>query len=177
MWAFRPARGTCARRTSRWVTSRTSPAGLRGPPPLAVEYVDTGQDEAGDELIAPGILRNPVLVEALFDRDAAHEATLRNLLQRRGYESLDDVRKEGEKEGRTEGALEGRRHAFFAVLSARGLVLTAEQRRFVLDSTDPGELDRWIARAATAESTAVVFTTSRARESAASKKRRKPRVK
>lgn len=31
-----------------------------------------------------GILRNPVRIAALFDRDAAHEATLNNLVQLRG---------------------------------------------------------------------------------------------
>jgi Uma2 family endonuclease len=53
----------------------------------------------GDVLTAPGVLRNDVPVEALFDRQAAHEVTLRNLLQRRGYESLDAVREEGRDEG------------------------------------------------------------------------------
>jgi hypothetical protein len=43
-------------------------------------------------LTAPGILRNPVAVRALYDRDAAHEAVLRNLLQRHGYQDLDAVR-------------------------------------------------------------------------------------
>lgn len=43
----------------------------------------------GQELTAPGILKNAVPLEALYDRDAAHEATLRNLLQRKGYESLE----------------------------------------------------------------------------------------
>lgn len=103
----------------------------------------------GDELVAPGILKNPVRVEALFDRDAAHEATLRNLLQRRGYESLDDVRQAG--------IAEGYRDALLAILSARALELTDEQRRLVLASTDPDELTGWVARAATAESTSEVF--------------------
>jgi len=49
----------------------------------------------GQTLTAPGVLKNPVRVEALYDRDAAHEAALCNLLQRRGYESLDAVRAEG----------------------------------------------------------------------------------
>jgi len=53
----------------------------------------------GEELRAPGILQNPVLVEALYDETAAQEATLRNLLQRRGYENLDAVREEGLEEG------------------------------------------------------------------------------
>lgn len=58
---------------------------------------------SGDQLVAPGILQNPVDVDALFDRDAAHEAVLRNLLQRRGYASLEAVRDEGREEGREEG--------------------------------------------------------------------------
>jgi hypothetical protein len=61
----------------------------------------------GDELHAPGILQNPVPVEALFDRNAAHEATLRNLLQRKGYDSLDALREEGRKEGQKKGRKKG----------------------------------------------------------------------
>jgi Uma2 family endonuclease len=57
----------------------------------------------GEELRAPGILQNAVLVEALFDRRVAHEATLRNLLQRKGYESLEAVREEAREEAREEG--------------------------------------------------------------------------
>jgi len=50
----------------------------------------------GQQLEAPGILANPVPVEALYDPDAAHEVALRNLLQRRGYADLDAVREEGQ---------------------------------------------------------------------------------
>lgn len=46
----------------------------------------------GEALHAPDVLKNAVPVEAMYDQDAAHEATLRNLLQRRGYESLEEVR-------------------------------------------------------------------------------------
>src|SRR5262249_38461752 len=35
----------------------------------------------GQMLTAPGVLKNAVPVEALYDRETAHEATLRNLLQ------------------------------------------------------------------------------------------------
>jgi len=125
------------------------PGWIQGVPPLAVEYADTGQDEAelrakiddllrggtkylwvvrlagprrvevyeqgkpmrvalpGEELRAPGVLRNPVKVEALYDREAAMQATLRNLLQRAGYGSLDDVRDEGRAEGEAKGKAEG----------------------------------------------------------------------
>ena len=41
----------------------------------------------------------PGPVRALFDRETAHEVVLRNLLQRRGYDSLSAVREEGRMEG------------------------------------------------------------------------------
>jgi len=53
----------------------------------------------GQFLEAPGVLRNPVPVEALYDPAAAQEAALRNLLQRRGFASLEAVREEGREEG------------------------------------------------------------------------------
>ncbi|MCC6557872.1 MAG: hypothetical protein IT372_33410 [Polyangiaceae bacterium] len=61
----------------------------------------------GEALHAPGVLKNAVLVDALYERDAAGEAVLTNLLQRRGYENLDAVRAEGRKEGTVEGRKEG----------------------------------------------------------------------
>jgi len=74
----------------------------------------------GDELKAPGILRNPVRVEALYDPAAAHEAALRNLLQRRGYADLNAVLEEGREkgweEGRKEGRKEGREEGELAVV-------------------------------------------------------------
>ncbi len=63
---------------------------------------------SGDQLTAPGVLQNPVPVDALFDREAAHEVTLRNLLQRKGFESLDAVREEAIREGKLEGIREGK---------------------------------------------------------------------
>ena len=71
----------------------------------------------GTVLKAPGVLRNPVPIEALFDRRAAHESTLRNLLQRAGYQSLDDVRAEGKVEGKAEGKAEGLRVACRAMIA------------------------------------------------------------
>ena len=53
----------------------------------------------GQYLEAPGVLANPVLVEALYDPDAAHEAALSNLLQRHGYADLEAVREEGREQG------------------------------------------------------------------------------
>src|SRR5580698_598955 len=54
---------------------------------------------SGDVLHAPGLLKNPVPVDALYDRDAAHRHTLKNLLQREGYQDLDAVKAEGRGEG------------------------------------------------------------------------------
>ena len=53
----------------------------------------------GEELTAPGVLRNPAPVEALYDRNSAHAATLRNLLHRRGYRDIEHVRGEGRVAG------------------------------------------------------------------------------
>jgi len=127
-----------------------APGWIAGVPPLAVEYADTGQDEAelttkieqllsagtrylwvvrltgprrvevhepgqsmrivtsGQTLIAPGVLKNPVPVDALYDPKSAHEVALRNLLQRQGYDSLDAVRAESREEGKAEAKAEGK---------------------------------------------------------------------
>jgi len=99
-------------------------------------------------LSAPGVLQNPVPVAALFDRDAAHSATLRNLLQRRGYESLEDVLAEGRREGAERGKVE----AVLSVLEARGLALTDAQRDLISSCRDAATLERWLRGAVTASS-------------------------
>ena len=97
---------------------------------------------ASDQLEALGVLRNPVPVRALFDREAAHEVVLRNLLQRRGYAGLNAVieegRQEGLEEGREQGLEEGLKRgwrtgreealieAILALLQDRGLAVTAD---------------------------------------------------
>jgi hypothetical protein len=59
--------------------------------------------DADSTLTAPGVLALPVPARALFDPDAAHEVTLRNLLSRKGYDSLDALRAEARRGGRKEG--------------------------------------------------------------------------
>ena len=150
------------------------PGWAHGAPPLAVEYADTGQDEAdlrikirelfaagtrhlwvvrltgprrvevhqpgqemrlahpGDQLEAPGILANPVPVEALYDRKAARQVIFRNLLQSQGYASLDDVRAEGEIRGREEGEIQGLCEAVVEVLTGRGFEVGADLRTALL---------------------------------------------
>ena len=175
-----------------------TPGWVAGAPPLAVEYADTGQDEAdlkvkigelfgagtrfvwvvrlvgprrvevhspgrpleirvpGDLLEAPGILKNPVPVEALFDPAAAQDAALRNLLQRQGYESIEAVRSDGLAQGLAEGKVQGmaegvsqgeligRRAAIIQVLDRRGVAIDAASRATIDACTDPRRLARWL---------------------------------
>jgi hypothetical protein len=92
----------------------------------------------GAKLEAPGVLQNPVPVEALFDRAAAHEVALVNLLQRRGYRDLDEARGSAREEGREEGREAGReegqelaraaaRAALRELCTARGWALSEAQ--------------------------------------------------
>jgi len=94
-------------------------------------------------LAAPGILRNPLPVEALYDRAAGHRATLRNLLQREGYDSLEAVRKEGREEGLAE--------AILALLQGRGIPVDTSLETRVRDCRDRDTLHRWLLRAARVE--------------------------
>lgn len=120
--------------------------------PRRVEVYEHGQPMQtrgpGSMLAAPGVLQNPVPVEALYDRDVAHEIALRNLLQRRGYDDLSAVR----AEGRSEGKAEGKAEAVLALIDAKNIQLSDDGRRRIAESRDVLELDRWITRLATATS-------------------------
>jgi hypothetical protein len=108
---------------------------------------------AGDSLLAPGILRNPVPVRVLYDRNAAYEETLRNLLQRRGFASLEALQAESEARGRIMGRIE----ALFSLLEARGLNVTETQRQTILDCQDIEQIGTWLQRAAFANSADALF--------------------
>ena len=107
----------------------------------------------GDVLTAPGVLQNPVRVEALYDRDEAQRATLRNLLQRRGFDDLEAVLAAGRQEGLRRGRIE----ALLMVLETRGLDLDAAARERIEACTNPEELSRWLRRAATAAKVSDLF--------------------
>jgi hypothetical protein len=116
--------------------------------PRWVEVHQPGQKpriaSSGEQLEAPGILANPVPVEALWDREASRRVIFRNLLQRQGYASLDEVRAEGE--------LEGLRKAIAAVLSSRGLTVDEELRAALASSNSPAVLEAALRQAVTASS-------------------------
>ncbi|MDO9280476.1 MAG: Uma2 family endonuclease [Pseudomonadota bacterium] len=101
----------------------------------------------GDVLEAPGILANPVPVDALYDANLGLELTLRNMLQRFGYRDMAAVRDEGREEGRS-AAL---RDAVRATLAARGLPLSAAVEA-ALAGADPARLLTWVVRAGQVES-------------------------
>jgi len=107
----------------------------------------------GQSLTAPGVLKNPVRVEALYDRDAAERATLDNLLQRRGFEDLDAVLAAGREDGRAAGLAA----AVIAVLEARGIRISKAVRERVERCSDAADLERWVRRAAVVAKTAELF--------------------
>nr|VFJ65275.1 MAG: Endonuclease, Uma2 family (restriction endonuclease fold) [Candidatus Kentron sp. FM]VFJ67391.1 MAG: Endonuclease, Uma2 family (restriction endonuclease fold) [Candidatus Kentron sp. FM]VFK16242.1 MAG: Endonuclease, Uma2 family (restriction endonuclease fold) [Candidatus Kentron sp. FM] len=110
-----------------------------------------------DTLQAPGILRNPVPVRALFDRRAAHRVMLRNLLQREGYDDLDAVRREGKAESKAEAERETQVNALFTILAARGIQVDAETGARIRRCRASGQLDAWLRKAAVAQKAEDVF--------------------
>jgi Uma2 family endonuclease len=97
----------------------------------------------GGTLAAPGILKNTVPVDALYDREAAHRQTLRNLLQREGYEDLDAVKAEGRGEGVDAGRLVEASLALRRVLVRRKIELSAEEDARIRACADLATLERW----------------------------------
>jgi hypothetical protein len=125
--------------------------------PRRVEVHERGKGtrfvHPGEELTAPGILRNPVPVDALYDRQAAHAVIFRNLLQRQGYRDLDEVR----EKGRLEGQLQGWRDSILLFLQARGLTIDDAGRSTLAAIDDLIVLRRLVTRAATAPTADEVF--------------------
>lgn len=121
--------------------------------PRRIEVHESGQPMrvlgSGDELTAPGILRNPVPVDAFYDRAVGQRITLRNLLQRFGYESLEAVRDEGQTAALVE--------AILSLLQDRGLALDDAQIDRVQTCTDQTRLKHWLLRAARASAASDLF--------------------
>lgn len=111
----------------------------------------------GEHLTAPGVLKNPVLVESLYDRDAAERATLTNLLQRRGYEDLDAVLRDGLEKGIEEGCVHARR-TLRRTLAHRKIAIPADADARIEACRDLAQLDDWQERALDATSAAEVFS-------------------
>lgn len=63
----------------------------------------------------------------------------------------------GRAEGKAEGRAQGRAESIFAVLAARGIDVSTDERAHVLACQDMATLDRWLARAVTAAATSEIF--------------------
>jgi hypothetical protein len=120
--------------------------------PRRVEVHQAGQPvriaHPGTELAAPGILANPIPVEALYDPQASADVTLRHLLQRQGYASLEAVKAEGE----AEGEIAALRAAILDVFAVRALTAGEDIRAMVAACSDPERLRLWHRQAITAAS-------------------------
>jgi hypothetical protein len=93
--------------------------------PLRVEVYEPGKKvrvvDADGELTAPGVLQNPVPVRALVDPEVSNEVTLRNLLNRKGYRDLEDLRAREQ--------MEAVRNAVLNLCQALNIEVTPPRRR------------------------------------------------
>jgi hypothetical protein len=64
----------------------------------------------------------------------------------------------GKALGLAQGKVEGKAEDVLAVLEARELTLTQEQRERILGCKDTAELDRWLRRAVTIETVSDLFS-------------------
>jgi Uma2 family endonuclease len=120
--------------------------------PRRVEVYAPGEPmqlrSSGDELLAPGVLANPVPVDALFDTEQALDAETRHVLQQHGFDGIDAVM--------AAGAESGKRDSLARVLVARfGPLSPAEQAR--VDALPAAAIDDAILRAITASTLADVL--------------------
>jgi hypothetical protein len=67
------------------------------------------------------------------------------------------------EEGRQQGRSEGKAQAVLAVLEARGLRVSDEQRARVLGCTDLDELERWVRKAVTVKTAGALFAAPKLR--------------
>ena len=105
---------------------------------------------AGEQLEALGVLRNPVPVQAFFDRATAQRLTLNNLLQREGYASLEAIQAASKAEGKAEGALAASLDMLLETLAARGLAVDAASAARLHACRDPAQFRQWLRKALTA---------------------------
>jgi len=142
--------------------------------PLRVDIHERGAPRrtvgADADLVAPGVLDNPIPVRALVEPDAALAAVLRNMLSPHGVRTLAELRRagvragrqsgkregerKGQRRGKLEGKLEGIAESLLEVLRTRGLTPTADDGARISACTDPVLLRRWLRRAVSAATAA-----------------------
>jgi hypothetical protein len=85
---------------------------------------------------------------------------LEQIYQRWERKTLAKGKAEGLREGKVEGKVEGKAEAVLAVLDARGLAVTAAQRKQVLACADGALLDAWLRAAVTTASVKALLAES-----------------
>lgn len=104
---------------------------------------------SGERIPAPGVLRNPVLTDALYLRELALAAAAVNLAQTRGFSDLEALHEEGcklgERRGKRAGRREGLREAIQLAAQARGWTLSEAQREALRWCDDREKLESWLA--------------------------------
>lgn len=110
---------------------------------------------SGERIPAPGVLRNPVLVDALYLRELAMDAAAVNLAQRRGFSDPEAMHAEGcklgERRGKRAGRREGLREAIQLAAQARGWTLSEAQQAALRWCDDREKLEDWLAALVRAE--------------------------
>jgi hypothetical protein len=92
-------------------------------------------------------------VVAWVETAAADSATLRNLLDKYGYASVEEIEQTKFEEGRAAGVAE----SILEMFDERGLAVSEEQAAKIRGCRDLKILRRWLRRAATAESVAAAI--------------------
>jgi hypothetical protein len=87
----------------------------------------------------------------------AAKRALEEMMESGKYEYQSDFARKYFSKGKEEGIAQGRAEALLAVLEARSLEVSAEARARILACNEPGELDQWLRRAATAPTIQDVF--------------------
>lgn len=98
-------------------------------------------------------LVEPLPVAALLDAARADDVVA-SALVRKSNPVIRRLEEESRAAGETAGMARGRAEAILAVLEARGLEVDEALRRTLLETTDLELLDRWLRRAAVADSVA-----------------------
>jgi hypothetical protein len=147
-----------------WITDIE--VAMRAPELAVLSALAHGNEPGGVEVALAATVAlarlDPMTAKAYYDLmqhslGHAARAALEALLAVKGHEYQSDFAKkyvaQGREEGEARGEARGRAASVLAVLAARGLTVTPEQRERVLSCNDIAALDGWIARAAVAGTT------------------------
>ncbi len=150
LWALRDARNSARMKKMSRARARMFERLSAAAPQDADVVLEYILDVAGDESLN-SFLR---LLSEAAPTTETKMLTIRQAAEKQGREQGLRL---GVKRGKAKGRVEGKAEDVLAVLEARGLAVTAEQRELVLACQDVRTLDRWLRKAATARKAATLF--------------------